>query len=60
MDKIRCYCGDILRIDLRINHKKITHLVAGPAFEAVGVKLVDMENVNSALDAEVVELARHF
>ena len=38
----------------------LTYLIAGPAFEAVGVKLVDMENMNGALDAEVMELASHF
>lgn len=37
-----------------------TYLVSGPTFEAVRVELVDMENVDGALDAEVVQLTRHF
>lgn len=37
-----------------------TDLIAGPAFEAVRVELVDMENMNGALDAEVMQLAGHF
>lgn len=37
-----------------------TDLIAGPAFEAVGVELVDMENMNGAFDAEVMQLAGHF
>lgn len=37
-----------------------TYLIAGPAFEAVRIKLVDMENMNGTLDTEVMELARHF
>lgn len=37
-----------------------THLVARPAFQAVGVELVDVEDVDGALDAEVVQLAAHF
>lgn len=38
----------------------LTHLVAGPAFEAVRVELVDMQNMDGTLDAEVMELAGHF
>jgi len=37
-----------------------TYVSARPAFEAVGVEFVDMENVNGTLDAEVVQLAGHF
>lgn len=38
----------------------LTYLIAGPAFEAVRVELVDMENVDGTFDAEVMELASHF
>ncbi len=38
----------------------LTHLIAGPAFEAVRVELVDVENMNGTLDAEMMQLARHF
>lgn len=31
-----------------------THLIAGPALEAVGVELVDVENMDGTLDAEVM------
>lgn len=37
-----------------------TDLIAGPASEAVRVELVDVENMNGAFDAEVMELAGHF
>lgn len=37
-----------------------THLIARPASEAVRVELVDMEDVDGALDAEVMQLAAHF
>lgn len=36
------------------------YLIAGPAFQAVRVEFVDVEDVNGTLDAEVVQLARHF
>lgn len=36
------------------------YLTAGPAFEAVGVELVDMKNVDGTLDAEVMQLAADF
>lgn len=41
-------------------HWQNTHLIARPASEAVRVELVDMENVDRTLDAEVMELAGHF
>lgn len=37
-----------------------TYLIARPAFEAVGVELVDMKNMNGALNAEVMQLAGYF
>lgn len=37
-----------------------THLIARPASEAVGMELVDMENMDRTLDAEVMQLAGHF
>lgn len=37
-----------------------THLVARPTFEAVWVELADVEDVDGALDAEVMQLACHF
>lgn len=37
-----------------------SNLVARPAFEAVWVELADVEDVDGALDAEVMQLARHF
>lgn len=42
------------------NFKGRRYLVAGPAFQTVGVELVDVEDVDGALDAEVVQLAAHF
>lgn len=36
------------------------YLVAGPALQTVGVELADVEDVDGALDAEVVQLAAHF
>lgn len=42
------------------NLKSKRYLVAGPAFQTVGVELVDVEDVDGALDAEVVQLAAHF
>lgn len=38
----------------------LDYLVTGPAFEAVGVELVDMQDVNGTLDAEMVQLTGHF
>lgn len=37
-----------------------TYLIAGPALQAVRVELADVENMNGALDAEVMQLAGHF
>lgn len=39
---------------------RLTYLIARSAFEAVRVEPVDMEDVNGTLDAEMMELARHF
>lgn len=38
----------------------LTYLIAGPAFEAVRIELVDMKNMNGTFNTEVMELARHF
>lgn len=40
-------------------YTRARYLVAGPAFQTVGVELVDVEDVDGALDAEVVQLAAH-
>lgn len=46
-----------LRLRLRT---AAAYLVAGPALEAVGVELVEVENADGTLDAEVMQLAGHF
>lgn len=45
---------------LSLNSSCKLHLVAGSAFEAVGVESVDVEDVDGTFDAEVVQLAGHF
>lgn len=48
-------CGS----SLVVGQKTHTHLIARPAPEAVGVELVDVEDVDGTLDAEVMQLAAH-
>lgn len=50
------------RFTIRLDKWELTqsYLIAGPAFEAVRVKFIDMENMYGALDAEVMQLTGDF
>lgn len=54
------FCIQVQKRGFFNHYGGLTHLSAGSAFEAVRVEPVDVKNMNSALDAEVMELARHF
>lgn len=45
-----------LYLKTRRNRYNSTHLVSGSAPQAVRVELVDVENVDGALDAQMMEL----
>lgn len=70
MSMFNSACGPHVRLDRLVTLMRparahtYTHtqpyLVAGPALETVGVELVDVEDMDGTLNAEVVELAGHF
>lgn len=41
-------------------HMHVSHLIPRPSLQAVGVELVDVEDVDSTLHTEMMELTGHF
>lgn len=52
--------GSIIRVGGSLGTALWCHLAAGPSLQAVGVELVDMEDMDGTFDAEMVQLAGHF